>query len=62
VAFLGLHVAPPQVRAIRHSGTIGTGPYDMDAAFMQFKRHERGIHAVRTGGGPNRGPGSRLCA
>jgi hypothetical protein len=25
-------------------------PYDMDAAFTSFERHERGIHAVSTGG------------
>jgi hypothetical protein len=30
-----------------HSGTASTKSYDMDAAFMLFKRYESGIHAVR---------------
>jgi len=27
----------------RHSGTTRTGPYDVDAAFMQFQVHESGM-------------------
>jgi len=30
----------------RHAGAVRTKTYGVDAAFMQLKRHERGIHAL----------------
>ena len=33
----------------RHSGTACTRPYGVDVPPMLFERHERGIHALRTG-------------
>jgi hypothetical protein len=33
----------------RHPGTIRTKPYDMNAAFMLYQRHEGGIHVVSAG-------------
>ena len=32
--------------SFRHSGTIRTKSYGVDAAFMQLERHERGTHVV----------------
>ena len=33
----------------RHAGLASTRPYDMNAALMRLERHERGIHAFRSG-------------
>jgi DNA-binding NarL/FixJ family response regulator len=41
----------------RHSGTTRTRSYDMDAAFMLIKRHERGNHVVSAERGAGRRAG-----
>jgi hypothetical protein len=54
----GIHPIAQYVEEGLRPGGLARGSYGVDAAFMQLKRHERGIHAVSCGvGGPGTGRG-----